>query len=475
MFARKEKPLPVAVLKPEPTKNTQSLEDAGIHLGEGYYWNPEALPNGHIVAIGASGSGKTQTLKAIAFSLRQTYPEMQVILLDFHGDQEIIGETCYPIHMASPHGINPLVVNLDPEGGGSNLQAIQMAGILKKSLRLGPNQEGMLIEIIKTCYLKRGIVQEQQETWSFEPPNFDDIEEELNRRVATAFQDEEKKELAESICVQNLPVGKPNASGIYFIFHQNQLVYIGAARDIQKRIDGHHHIRYLLKDHYPGETVEIRYYEHLSDWQELIKLENYLIQIHKPPLNQTTLRTECKESQKLKLKLAATFQYGVFSRPQPEFNEKLVRIDLSKLPTELRAIAAESLAWQLMNQHRLQGEIQGRLPRTFLFIDEAKEMSKKEGSACDQIIADGRKYGLSLVMASQSERHLSADVIGNSSTKLVLPVDQTEVKKVAKKFRFAEKRVAALEPLTALCRFGKDAELLEIQPYYQRLEDAESS
>ena len=350
-----------------------------------------------------------------------------------------------------------------------------MAGILKKSLRLGPNQEGMLIEIIKTCYLKRGIVQERQETWSLEPPNFDDIEEELNRRVATAFQDEGKKELAESIQLGDLQIGKPNTSGIYFIFHQNKLVYIGAARDIQKRIDGHHHIRYLLKDHYPGEKVEIRYYEHLSDWQELIKLENYLIQIHKPPLNQTTLRTECKESQKLKLKLAATFQYGVFSRPQPEFNEKLLRIDLSKLPTELRAIAAESLAWQLMNQHRLQGEIQGRLSRTFLFIDEAKEMSKKEGSACDQIIADGRKYGLSLVMASQSERHLSADVIGNSSTKLVLPVDQTEVKKVAKKFRFAEKRVAALEPLTALCRFGKDAEVLEIQPYYQRLEDAESS
>ena len=30
MFASKEKPLPVAVLKPEPTKNTQSLENAGI-------------------------------------------------------------------------------------------------------------------------------------------------------------------------------------------------------------------------------------------------------------------------------------------------------------------------------------------------------------------------------------------------------------------------------------------------------------
>ena len=367
MFARKEKPLPVAVLKPEPTNNTQQTEGEGIHLGEGYYWDPEALPNGHIVAIGASGSGKTQTLKAIAFSLRQTYPEMQVILLDFHGDQEIIGETCYPIHMASPHGINPLVVNLDPEGGGSNLQAIQIAAILKKSLRLGPNQEGMLIEIIKTCYLKRGIVQERQETWSLEPPNFKDIQTQILKRI----------------------------------------------------------------------------------------------------------EEDCKESQKLSLKLAATFEYGIFSRPQPEFNEKLLRIDLSKLPTELRAIAAESLAWQLMNQHRLQGEIQGRLPRTFLFIDEAKEMPKKEGSACDQIIADGRKYGLSLVMASQSERHLSADVIGNSSTKIVLPVDQTEVKKVAKKFRFSEKKVESLTPLTALCRFGKEAELLSIQPYYQRLEDVQ--
>ncbi len=366
MFAPKEKPLPTPVLKPLQANNTPLIEGEGIHLGEGYYWNLSALPNGHIVAIGASGSGKTQTLKAIAYSLHTTYPQMQVILLDFHGDQEIVSETCYPIHMASPHGINPLVVNLDPEGGGPNLQAIQIAGILKKSLRLGPNQEGMLIEIIKTCYQGRGITQEKQATWSLEPPNFNDIQTQIIKRIEEG----------------------------------------------------------------------------------------------------------CKESQKLNLKLAATFEYKIFSRPQPKFSEKLLRIDLSKLPTELRAIAAESLAWQLMNQHRLMGEIQGRLPRTFLVIDEAKEMPKKEGSACDQIICDGRKYGLALVMASQSERHLSLEVIGNSATKIVLPVDACECSKVAKKFRFAEKKVASLTPLTALCRFGKEAELLEILPYYQRLEDA---
>lgn len=366
MFSRKEKPLPQAVLKPvdttAPLKQTEG--EGGIHLGNGCYWNPEALPNGHIVAIGASGSGKTQTLKALAYELHRTYQGMQVILTDFHGDQKVLGETVYPLHMASPHGINPLVVNLDPEGGGPNLQAIAVASIIKKALQLGPNQEGLLLDILSTCYRRRGLFQENHSSWRNEPPNFDDVQQEIENRLE----------------------------------------------------DG------------------------------------------------------CKESQKLKLKLAATFQYGIFSRPQPKLTEKLIRIDLCKLPPAIAAIAAESLARQLMDNHRLMGEGKSKLPRTYLFIDEAKEMPKVQGSACDRIIADGRKYLLGLVMASQSERHLSLDVIGNSATKIVLPVDQTEVKKVANKFRFTEQKVAQLTPLTALCRFGTHAEQVSILPYYQRIQ-----
>ncbi|MGB5771272.1 MAG: FtsK/SpoIIIE domain-containing protein, partial [Crocosphaera sp.] len=105
-FKSKEKPLPNAVLTVD---NSQLHEDNkplndGILLGNNCYWNPASLPNGHIVAIGASGSGKTQTLKAIAYSLGQTYPDTQLFIIDFHGDQQIFGETVYPLHMASSHG-----------------------------------------------------------------------------------------------------------------------------------------------------------------------------------------------------------------------------------------------------------------------------------------------------------------------------------------------------------------------------------
>jgi DNA helicase HerA-like ATPase len=165
--------------------------------------------------------------------------------------------------------------------------------------------------------------------------------------------------------------------------------------------------------------------------------------------------------------MAATFAYGVFNRQAVDLSPSLVRLDLSKLPPSVGAIAAEALTKQLMDNHRLLGE--ATVPRTYLFIDEAKKMAKSP--ALDRVVCDGRKYGLNLVLASQSERHLSADVLSNTATKIVLPVDQVEVEKVAKKFRFSAQKVAQLQPLQALCRFGAEARFTSIIPYYRRVQD----
>ena len=334
---------------------------SGLQLGDVAYWNPEKLPNQHIVTIGASGSGKTQTLKAIALNLRKEYEGVNIYIIDFHGDQEIEAETYIPLNMMSEYGINPMIINPDPEGGGCNIQSLIVTNIIKSALQLGSVQEGKLLTILKELYLEAGISQKDRSTWELPPPNFSHLEDKIYK---------------------------------------------------------------LSED---GD----------------------------------------KDAQKLQLKLEATFQYGVFSRQQLPLldNGGICRIDLSKLPNYIGAIAAESFANQLLVSHRLLGETNDL--RTFLFIDEAKEMPKKDHSALSRIMADGRKFGLGLVVASQSERHLSADVIGNSATKIVLPVDQTEVKKVASKFRFAESKVADLLPLTALIRMGKSAIASPITPYYQ--------
>jgi hypothetical protein len=147
------KPLPKQVLKPQPAKDTSTKPLAQTNgrmvlLGENIYWDLGKVPNPHMVILGTSGSGKTQTLKAIVWEMFRGF-QTRSIVLDFHGDQQLPGETYYPLNMASDYGINPLTINPDPEGGGPKLQAIAVANNLRRSLLLGVNQEGLSILILE--------------------------------------------------------------------------------------------------------------------------------------------------------------------------------------------------------------------------------------------------------------------------------------------------------------------------------------
>lgn len=361
MFSSKPKPLPTARLRPHQSPAVV-VPQAGILLGESCYWNPELLANPHGAIIGSSGSGKTQTLKAIALECNRQLG-INILIIDFHGDQSLPGETDYHLHASSTTGINPLVIDQSLKGGGPNLQAIAVANSFTSALRLGPNQQGLMIEILLDCYKKRGITSSPK-SWQLSPPNLGDLENELTARSE----------------------------------------------------DG------------------------------------------------------CKESAKLLLKLRATFEYGIFSRNQPDLlANPITRIDLSELAKVpgLQAIAAETICKQLLDHHRLLGESNSKIPITIIFIDECKEL--KGQPSPDRIIADGRKYGLGLWVASQRSQHLSAEILSNTQTKIVLPVDSTDIAATAKKFRFHDLQVAQLEPLTALVRIGSEACKIKITPFFARM------
>jgi hypothetical protein len=357
------KPLPKATLQPNQAKLHLSSTDDGILLGDHVFWNPSLLRNGHVVILGTSGSGKTQTLKALGYELPDLFPGIHVVIVDFHGDLQLPGEVCYPLNAESPYGLNPLKVDVDTKGGGPDLQSIAIAALLRKSLTMGANQEGLSIEALSLCYEKKGITQGDPQSWYLEPPTFADFQAELHSRVE----------------------------------------------------DG------------------------------------------------------CKESEKLLLKLAATFKYGIFSKTQPGMDFPLVRFDLSALAKVpgLAAIAAETLLKQLLDSHKLQGEIAGKIPRSYVFLDECKEV--KASKTLVRICAEARKFGLGAIVASQLDGDISNEVLANSSTKVVLAVDQTEVAKVSRRFRFALSLVADLQPLEALVRMDNHGHHIKIKPFYQRI------
>lgn len=356
------KPLPQQTLQPTKTLATSKIIGSGISLSDNFWWNPLLLPNPHYCGIGTSGSGKTQTQLAIAFELKKAMSDLRIIIVDFHGDQQLNGEILYELNQESPHGINPLVIDLDPKGGGPNLQAIAVAATMKRALTMGPNQEGMLIQLLTECYQSVRCVQSNFSSWKNTPPTFSNLQE-------------------------------------------------------------------LLKE----------------------KIEK-----------------GCKESPKLSLKLAASFQYGIFSKPQPSLEHKLIRFDLTALAKApgLCAIATEALLKQLMDSHRLKGATPNNLS-TYILIDEAKEI--KLSPSLKTIVRDGRKYGLGIGLMSQMPSDYTDDILANTATKIVLGVDSSEVKRTASKFRFGESAIAGLQPLEALIRVGSEAKKIKIKPYYERV------
>lgn len=355
-------PQPVLKLRTDTPKFAHSVNE--IILGEtkkgtNILWNPLELPNPHLVVIGTSGAGKTQTVKAIASQMNSLY-NCRVIIVDFHGDQELPGEKVYQFDQKSDCGINPLKIDLCDRSGGPSLQAISVAATLRRSLTMGPNQEGLLIDCIKSLYEAAGITADTS-TWNRVAPTFADLQQELNLR---------------------------SESG-------------------------------------------------------------------------------CKESDKLLLKMAATFQYGIFSRPQPNLDSNLIRLDFSALSRApgLGAIACEAIVKQLMDFHRMMPGTPGTL-KTYLFIDEAREV--KNSPSVLNVVRDGRKYGLGLGLASQMPEDFSKDVLANTATKIVMMSDSSQTKRVATAFRLGEGAIAELKPLEAIVRLGTVVEKIRVIPYYQR-------
>lgn len=92
--------------------------------------------------MGASGTGKTWTLRLLAAELRRL--GFRCILFDFHGDLRPAEATTFRLSRESAFGANPLAVGSDPEGGGPDLQRVEVIEYLRRAFRLGPPEVALL-------------------------------------------------------------------------------------------------------------------------------------------------------------------------------------------------------------------------------------------------------------------------------------------------------------------------------------------
>jgi hypothetical protein len=101
-----------------------------------------------------------------------------------------------------------------------------------------------------------------------------------------------------------------------------------------------------------------------------------------------------------------------------------VDLDLSELPNEtMRALGALTVIQFIKERMRLEDfrSLKGRI-RLFVVIDEAWKISKDENSDIVMIVREGRKYGFSLIVASQNPTDIAEAIFSNSGTVLMLKI-----------------------------------------------------
>ncbi|NLA37786.1 MAG: ATP-binding protein, partial [Methanomicrobiales archaeon] len=179
--AIEEAPVPLPI--PSPAADPARPGGLDIFLGHApdgrrVNWSPGRLNNGHMIILGGSGAGKTETIRCIALELAaQALP---VIMIDFHGDMAPgIGEIrAYRIREGGEYYFNPL--ELDPSIDEiTPLRATSdfVDAISINFPTLGIQQRRKIKNIIKGCYRISGITGKTA-TWT-RVLDFDDIEGEI--------------------------------------------------------------------------------------------------------------------------------------------------------------------------------------------------------------------------------------------------------------------------------------------------------
>ncbi|MCK4729997.1 MAG: ATP-binding protein [Candidatus Aenigmarchaeota archaeon] len=138
-----------------------------------FYWNTDKEKNSHMVVLGTSGSGKTETLKSIIHEINLN--KVPSMIIDFHNEFGDLAKNVLNLREVS---INPLEIS--GESRPENV-VYEISDIIKKIFQLGEIQEAILRHAIRQSYLDYGIDLKKKGPFS-DYPNFSDVEANIYRQ-----------------------------------------------------------------------------------------------------------------------------------------------------------------------------------------------------------------------------------------------------------------------------------------------------
>jgi hypothetical protein len=142
-------------------------------------WAPGKQSNGFFLILGASGSGKTETLKVLGKSIADY--GVPVLVLDFHGDVQFPGlrSVLLSSGTSSTIGINPMELDSQSaEETGLYDQRKVIRDMIRNAVpALGHRQSAILRDAIEEAYSRAGFNDSDPATWKNIAPTFAEVQD----------------------------------------------------------------------------------------------------------------------------------------------------------------------------------------------------------------------------------------------------------------------------------------------------------
>lgn len=394
-----------------------------VHLGKRKFgskdsvvWDADELINGHCMFVGASGTGKTYTIRKFVNGLVQSSMNpVRVHVFDVHDDIKF-DQNCSDVRFSETtnYGFNPLIVDADKHDGGVRKCVQNFINVLNKTChKLGSNQEAVLRHILYDLFTANGFYQDNPDSWVLN----DGRKRKYDKKYPTLV-DAARFAGAK---LKRLYVGADNKAGklLEELNREVSKFQRGAAQEAGEEISST-----LARKREACVEAYTAYVGGIETGKELDDVIRYG---KKDELRGIVNRLEALQS------------IGIFKDEQPPFSESasIWRYRIKSLNVDERKLFVLFKLWDIFRKAVSGGEKD--YIDTVIVLDEGHiYMDDDEDNITNILAKEVRKFGVALILASQSTEHYPDDIVKNCATKIVLGVDEKDWAKVIRDFNLSK-------------------------------------
>lgn len=386
------------------------------------------LINAHMLIAGMSGTGKSyQMMSYLNACYREGIP---VEVFDVHEElHEVSGAHAVKFSAATRAGYNPLVPSLDIHSGGLlNQIDLFVATINRTGWKLGPRQESALRYLLLETYQLKGMWANNPGSWHKQEcteDEFDRLYSARNWQALKSFY----PILRDVIAVANrkmraLQISADNKTASALDRLEGTATRISNIMAKAGRAAGDaefNRLKQQLEDE-KADAIEsfANFINTIQTGREIQDIKRY---------------SDPRTIESILERLERLDQVGIYNSNPPQWRGQSIRVHhIGSLADDPRQLLVYTRSSQILRECMDLGKTDTL--RRVIMIDEGHlYYSEDKDNPINRISKEGRKFGLGLVIGSQSPTHFSEDFLTNCGTIMLTGLNDTYWDMACKKLR----------------------------------------